>query len=162
MSAEMKNYVINLLETYHDRERKIAVLRYDLAHPAQVSTTEQIETMTYGHGDGLGHTKGRVSNKTLYIALNYEEQAARMNAEVTNEIANELFELEQCQKKLTYYIALLEKRQAEIVQLIFLDNVSTKDVAAQYGLTYRTIDRIKKSAIESLAEMYAYSERFKG
>ncbi|WP_326202884.1 hypothetical protein [Dysosmobacter sp.] len=89
----MKNYVINLLETYHDRERKIAVLRYNLAHPAKVSTTEQIETMTYGHGDGLGHTKGRVSNKTLYIALNYEEQAARMNAEVTSEIANELFEL---------------------------------------------------------------------
>lgn len=162
MSAEMKNYVLNLLDTYQDRERKIAVLRYELAHPARVTETEQIEAMSYGRGDGLGHTKGRVSNKTLYIALNYEEQAERMNAEATYEIADELFELEQKQKKLMYYIALLEKRQADVVRLVYLDKVPTGDVAEQYGLTYRTIDRIKKAAVESLAEMYAYSERFKG
>ena len=30
MSAEMKKYVMELLETYHDRERMIAVLRYEL------------------------------------------------------------------------------------------------------------------------------------
>lgn len=162
MSAEMKSYVLNLLDTFQDRERKIAVLRYELSHPAKVTETEQIEAMSYGRGDGLGHTKGRVSNKTLYIALNYEEQAERMNAETANEIADELFELEQTQKKLMYYIALLEKRQADVVRLVYLDKVPTGDVAEQYGLTYRTIDRIKKAAIESLAEMYAYSERFKG
>ena len=162
MSAEMKNYVLNLLDTYQDRERKIAVLRYELAHPARVTETEQIEAMAYGRGDGLGHTKGRVSNKTLYIALNYEEQAERMNTEATNEIANELFELEQTQKKLMYYIALLDKRQADIVRLVYLDKVPTGEVAEQYGLTYRTIDRIKKASVEGLVEMYAYSERFKG
>lgn len=161
MSAEMKNFVLNLLDTYQDRERKIAVLRYELAHPAKLTETEQIEAMAYGRGDGLGHTKGRVSNKTLYIALNYEEQAERMNAEASNEIADELFELEQQQKKLMYYIALLEKRQAEVIQLVFFEKVPTKEVAERYDLTYRTIDRIKKAAIESLVEMYAYSERFK-
>lgn len=161
MSAEMKKYVLDLLDTYQDRERKIAVLRYELAHPARVTETEQIEAMAYGRGDGLGHTKGRISNKTLYIALNYEDQAERMNTETTNEIADELFELEQVQKKLMYYIALLEKRQAEIVRLVYLDKVPTGDVAEQYGLTCRTIDRIKKAAVEGLAEMYAYSERFK-
>lgn len=162
MSADMKNYVLDLLDTYQDRERKIAVLRYELAHPERVTETEQIEAMAYGRGDGLGHTKGRVSNKTLYIALNYEEQAERMNTEAANEIADELFELEQKQKKLMYYIALLEKRQADVVQLVYLDKIPTGDVAEQYGLTYRTIDRIKKAAVEGLAEMYAYSERFKG
>lgn len=73
MNAEMKNYVIKLLETYHDRERKIAVLRYDLEHPSEVGVTEQIEAMNYGSGEGVGHSKGHISNKTLYIALNYEE-----------------------------------------------------------------------------------------
>lgn len=162
MSAEMKNYVLDLLDTYQDRERKIAVLRYELAHPARATETEQIEAMAYGRGDGFGHTKGRVSNKTLYIALNYEEQTERINAEARDEIADELFGLEQMQKKLMYYIALLEKRQADIVRLVYLDKIPTGDVAEQYGLTYRTIDRIKKAAVESLAEMYAYSERFKG
>ena len=162
MSAEMKEYVLNLLDTYQERERKIAVLRYELAHPAMVSDTEQIEMMAYGRGDGSGCTKGRVSNKTLYIALNYEEQTERMNVEAASEIANELFVLEQSQKKLMHYIGLLEKRQADVIRLAFLEKVPTKDIAAQYGLTQRTIDRIKKTAVECLVEMYTYSERFKG
>ena len=91
MNAEMKNYVIKLLETYHDRERKIAVLRYDLEHPSEVGVTEQIEAMNYGSGEGAGHSKGHISNKTLYIALNYEEQAKQLNAESAKEIADELF-----------------------------------------------------------------------
>ena len=90
MSADMKNYVSELLEGYRARERKIAVLRYDLEHPSEVGVTEQIEAMNYGSGEGVGHSKGHISNKTLYIALNYEEQAKQLNAESAKEIADEL------------------------------------------------------------------------
>lgn len=162
MNAEMKNFVIKLLETYHDRERMIAVLRYDLEHPARVNGSEQIEAMNYGRGDGIGNAKGHISNKTLYIALNYEEQAGRLNAEAAGEVADELFELEQQQRKLLYYVSLLEKRQANVVHLIYMERLSTKTVAERYALTSRTIDRIKREAIEKLAEMYAYSDRIKG
>lgn len=162
MNAEMKNYVIKLLETYHDRERKIAVLRYDLEHPSEVGVTEQIEAMNYGSGEGVGHSKGHISNKTLYIALNYEEQAKQLNAESAKEIADELFILERRQKKLLYYISLLEKRQAEVVCMVYMEGVSTKKAAEQRGLTVRTIERIRKDAVDNLAEMYAYSERYNG
>lgn len=81
MSTEMSKYVLSLLESYNERERKIAVLRYNLEHPTTVSRTEQIEAMNFRHGDSLGHSAGHISNKTLYIALNYEEQTERMNAE---------------------------------------------------------------------------------
>lgn len=162
MNAEMKNYVIKLLETYHDRERKIAVLRYDLEHPSEVGVTEQIEAMNYGSGEGVGHSKGHISNKTLYIALNYEEQAKQLNAESAKEIADELFVLERRQKKLLYYISLLEKRQAEVVRMVYMEGVSTKKAAEQHGLTVRTIERIRKDAVDNLAEMYAYSERYNG
>ena len=162
MNAEMKNYVIKQLETYHDRERKIAVLRYDLEHPSEVGVTEQIEAMNYGSGEGVGHSKGHVSNKTLYIALNYEEQAKQLNAESAKEIADELFILERRQKKLLYYISLLEKRQAEVVRMVYMEGVSTKKAAEQHGLTVRTIERIRKDAVDNLAEMYAYSERYNG
>ena len=84
MSADMKSYVSELLEGYRARERKIAVLRYDLEHPSEVGVTEQIEAMNYGSGEGAGHSKGHISNKTLYIALNYEEQAKQLNAESAN------------------------------------------------------------------------------
>lgn len=162
MNAEMKNYVIKLLETYHDRERMIAVLRYDLEHPSEVGVTEQIEAMNYGSGEGVGHSKGHISNKTLYIALNYEEQAKQLNAESAKEIADELFILERRQKKLLYYISLLEKRQAEVVRMVYMEGVSTKKAAEQHGLTVRTIERIRKDAVDNLAEMYAYSERYNG
>ena len=162
MNAEMKNYVIKLLETYHDRERKIAVLRYDLEHPSEVGVTEQIEAMNYGSGEGVGHSKGHISNKTLYIALNYEEQAKQLNAESAKEIADELFILERRQKKLLYYISLLEKRQAEVVRMVYMEGVSTKKAAEQHGLTVRTIERIREDAVDNLAEMYAYSERYNG
>lgn len=98
--------------------------------------------------------------KTLYIALNYEEQAERMNAESAHEIAKELFALECEQRRLTYFIGLLDKRQAEVIRLVFVDGIPTKEVAASFGLTYRTIDRIKRTAIENLVEMYAYSDQF--
>ena len=49
-----------------------------------------------------------------------------------------------------------------MVRLIYIEKLSTKEVAERYGLTYRTIDRIKKEAVESLAEMYTYSERYNG
>ena len=89
MSADMKSYVSELLEGYRARERKIAVLRYDLEHPSEVGVTEQIEAMNYGSGEGVGHSKGHISNKTLYIALNYEEQAKQLNAESAKEITDE-------------------------------------------------------------------------
>ena len=76
----MSKYVLKLLESYNERERKIAVLRYNLEHPTTVSRAEQIEAMNFRHDDSLGHSAGHISNKTLYIALNYEEQAERMNA----------------------------------------------------------------------------------
>ena len=158
MSADMKSYVSELLEGYRARERKIAVLRYDLEHPSEVGVTEQIEAMNYGSGEGVGHSKGHISN----IALNYEEQAKQLNAESAKEIADELFILERRQKKLLYYISLLEKRQAEVVRMVYMEGVSTKKEAEQHGLTVRTIERIRKDAVDNLAEMYAYSERYNG
>lgn len=157
MSADMKSYVSELLEGYRARERKIAVLRYDLEHPSEVGVTEQIEAMNYGSGEGVGHSKGHISNKTLYIALNYEEQAKQLNAE-----SAKVFILERRQKKLLYYISLLEKRQAEVVRMVYMEGVSTKKAAEQHGLTVRTIERIRKDAVDNLAEMYAYSERYNG
>lgn len=161
MSADMKEYVSKLLENYCACERKIAVLRYELEHPTEVGRSEQIEAMNYGNGDGAGHSKGHISNKTLYIALNYEEQANQLNAEAAKEIADELFALERGQKKLLYYISLLEKRQAEVVRMVYMEGLSTKKTAELHGLAVRTIERIRKEAVENLAEMYAYSENYK-
>ena len=43
---------------------------------------------------------------------------------------------------------------------MFVDGIPTKEVAASFGLTYRTIDRIQCTAIEHLTELYAYPDQF--
>ena len=157
MSAEMKNYVLNLLDTYQDRERKIAVLRYELEHPAQISPEEMIGAMSFARGDGTGRTEGHISNKTLYIALNYKDQADRINVETVDEVARRLVVLEQEQERLVYYVSLLDKRQADVLRLAYLDQFSWEEIARMLGVALRTAHKIKSQAVDKLVEMYAFA-----
>ena len=45
MNGEIKNYVLQLLESYPERTRKIALLRYELEHPSQITSDEIISAM---------------------------------------------------------------------------------------------------------------------
>lgn len=109
MNSDTRTYVVNLLNTCQERQRKIALLRYELEHPAHMSGAEMISTMALGHGVDVsgGHTEGRISDKTLYIALNYRSKVDKMNADTKDEIVVQLVELEQEQKRLEYYISLM-------------------------------------------------------
>lgn len=157
MSADMRTYILQLLKTYRERERKIAILRYELANPAKVSDIEQIEAMSYAQGDGLGRTKGRISNKTLYIALNYKEQVNRVNAGVTNDIASRLVELENEQNRLVYYVSLLDKRSEDVLRLAFFEQHTWAETAQILGVALRTVHKIKDEAVDKLVEMYAFA-----
>ena len=89
----MRKYVTQLLETYHKRARQIAVLRYELSNPQKITEDEMLDVMQFARTEGSGRTAGHISNKTLHIALNYREQAARINAESLDEISRELVSL---------------------------------------------------------------------
>lgn len=159
MNTDMKERVVQLLETYPDRERQISLLHYEMQHGACVLSEEMIEAMSFGHGDGVGGSKGHISNKTMYIALNYQEQMDRMNAEPANEIAQRLLELEAEQDRIRYYVSLLDKREAEVIRLTYFDKISQERIAETLGVVPRTMRRIRKEAILKLAEMlYLYGE----
>ncbi|MEY8262459.1 hypothetical protein AALA80_19285 [Oscillospiraceae bacterium 50-60] len=116
MNSDMKEQVGELLESYPNRERQIAILHYEIQHGACIAPGEIIDAMSLGHGDSLGCSgKGHVSNKTMYIALNYQEQMDRMNVEAADEIAQRLLELEAEQDRLRYNVSLLGKREAEVI-----------------------------------------------
>lgn len=159
MNTDMKEQVIKLLETYPNRERQIAVLHYEMQHGARISPEEMIDTMALGHGDSLGGSvKRHVSNKTMYIALNYQEQMDRMNVETAGEIAQRLLELKGEQDRLRCYVSLLEKREAEVIRMAFFEGLDQDNIAKSLGVVPRTMRRIKKEAIKKLAEMYALTE----
>lgn len=154
MNADMKKYVVHLLDTYHKRTRQIAVLRYELSDPVKITEEEMIDTLQFAHQEGAGHTEGHISNKTPYIALNYRKKAALLNDETLREIAAELIDLEQEQARLEHYISLLEPRQERVLRLTCFEKVPQEAVAEELGVTVRRVQDIKAQAINELAEMY--------
>lgn len=162
MDIDMKAHVVKLLEGYSKRERQIALLRYEMQHTARISPEEMIDAMSLGHSDGMGGgSKGHISNKTMYIALNYQERMERMNTEATNEIAQRLLELETEQDRIRYYVSLLEKREAKVIRMTYFEGINQDETAQSLGIVPRTMRRIKKEAIAKLAEMYAFAEQSK-
>lgn len=163
MNSDTKSYVVNLLETYQERKRKIAMLHYELEHPAHTSEAEMISAMALGHGAGRNdsHIEGHISDKTLYIALNYQSKVAKMNADTKEEIVIQLVEMEHEQKRLEYYVSLLAYRQAEVIKLTFFERCSQNDVARKLAIVPRTVRRIKEEAVDKLVEMYSFAENLR-
>lgn len=159
MNTDMQSLVISLLETYSQRERQISLLHYEMQHTAHISPEEMIDGMSLGHGDSMGGSgKGHISNKTMYIALNYRERMDRMNAEASNEIAKRLLELEAEQDRLRYYVSLLEKREAQLLRQVYFEGYSWEDAAKELGVALRTVHKIKSRAIGHLSDLYAYTD----
>ncbi len=156
MNTDMKAKVINLLESYAMRERQIALLHYEMQHPPCISPEEMVAEMSFGHNDGLGGNKGRVSDKTMYIALNYRERMDRMNAEAMSEVAQRLLGLETEQDRIRYYVSLLEKRESKVIRSFYMEGCSWEEIAQEIGVALRTVHKIKNRGIEQLAELYAY------
>ena len=157
MNNDTRSYVVNLLESCQERKRKIALLHYELEHPARTSEAEMIGAMALGHGTGSGggRTEGHVSDKTLYIALNYQSKVDKLNADTKEEIVVQLVELEQEQKRLE---SLLQKRQSALIQAIYFDECSLDEVAERLGIAPRTVRTVKRAALEQLVGMYEYVE----
>lgn len=159
----MRTYVLNLLETCQERKRKIALLHYEMEHPARTSELEIISAIALGHGDSsISHSDGHVSDKTLYIALNYQNRVEKLNADIKEEIVVQLVKLEQEQKRLNYYITLLDNRQIDVIRFIFFEGCAQNEVAKKLAIVSRTVRRIKEEAIDKLVEMYSFAEDLRG
>lgn len=158
MNNDTKTNVINLLETYQERQRKIALLHYELDHAAQTSKNEILEAMALGHGttSSGGHPDGHISDKTLYIALNYQDRVAKLNADTKEEIVVQLVKLEQEQKRLDFYISLLEERQSRVIQLLYMQKLPQGEVENIMSLSAKTVRKLKSDALDALAGMYGF------
>lgn len=150
-----KEYIEELLKNYHQREREIAVRRFELANFTKLSEDEYIDAANLAKGDGAGHVPGHISNKTLHIALNYREQTERLNTEAVMEINREIEKLELEQRRLRYYVSLLDERQATVIRLQFFERLPIEEIEKELRLTARSLRSIRKKAIGQLAEMYA-------
>lgn len=156
MNGNVRAHVLDLLESWPERKRNIVLLHYELDHAAQTSKNEMIEAMALSHGDDSGGSKGYISDKTLYIALNYQNKTDTMNAEAKEEIVVQLVELEQEQKRLEHYISLLDDRHAEVLQLTYEKKMPQSEAEKIMGLSAKTIRKLKNEALDALVEMYEF------
>ena len=78
---------LTVITDYQKRSKQIELLHYELSHPARVSENEIIGALALAHGDGeKGHPGGHASDKTLYIALNYQARANHVNSDTAEEV----------------------------------------------------------------------------
>lgn len=153
----IKTMVMSLLTQFRETQRYIEALRYELEHPSTISEEDMIDVLTFGHGDHQGTPKGSISNKTLYIALNYRDKAQQENERAKNEIAVRLAMLEKQQERLLYYIGLMDERDSELIRMTYMDGLDNDQIAAKLSVSVRTVRTRRTKAIELLCELFSYT-----
>ncbi len=154
--SNTKAEVLDLLKNYRKNQQRIALLRYELEKPAFMTSDEMIDALTFGKGEAIGSSEGHISNKTPYIALNYEERAMRVNEGVVKEIEAEIRRLERQQERVLHYISLLDKKDAEVIRMVYVDGMDNEQAAEKIGIAERTLRNRKVQAIKHLCEMLEY------
>jgi len=94
MNEKTKAYVISLLDSYQICSKQIDIYHYELSHHSDITNDDTIEALALAHGEDGIRTIGHISDKTLYIALNYQEKTRRLNQKSRTEIADKLVKLE--------------------------------------------------------------------
>lgn len=155
---ETRIKVQKLLEQYPELIRRISILRFELQRPPTISPEEMIDSMNFVRGSGEGHVAGAISNKTMYIALNYREHAERINRERLDEIASRLVPMERSIERLQHYVSLLDTRMAQVIRSYYFDSQSWEDIAGHLDLSIRSVQKLKNAAIDKLVEMYEFAE----
>lgn len=156
-SAEMgREKVMELLRDYPRMKKKISLLRYELEHPVKLSPEDMIEVMSFAKGNSDVHSSGTVSNKTLYIAMNYQQETDKIRSQAAEEIISRLVSLEQTVNRLEYYISLLQEDEREVVQRLYFERRTLLDLADTFNVSIWSVRKLRDNADEHLAQMYDF------
>ena len=156
MEKKMADYIVTLLETYTKTTRKIRLLHYELQHCGVISPEETIEMMSLSRRENYADTD--LPHNVAGIAMCFRQITEQLNREAMEEISAQFAALVGERNRLLYYIGLLEPRKSAVITEHYFAERSWTEVAAQLGLTRRTIYKIRKDAIDDLAKFYSYKE----
>lgn len=152
MNIDIRSQVIEHLKSYPELVQKRDILRYELGHPAMVSDDEMLEAMSFLKGEG------GISNKTLYIAMNYHDAAERVNSEARNDLVKRLLPLENEIGRLEYYVKMLSEREQDVIHKTYFERKRQQEIARLWGVSTWTVRKCHNDAIDKLTEMYAFAE----
>ena len=157
-----KEKTIALLIAYPKKKRQIEQLRHELADPPRISDNGMIESLAVGSPVIGGGKTGRISDKTMMIAMQYQDVAKKLNTETAAQIKGELQTLVEDTERLELYISLLSKRQALIIQRRYFEGRPWDNIEAELFLSKGTLSVERGKALDALASMYRFIEGFSG
>lgn len=115
--------------------------------------------MNFSRSYSHSRNSGNISNKTLYIALNYGQKVTELSSESERDLVMRLTELEQKKSRIDYYVSLLSGRKAQIVRQSFFEDMTWDEIAQEIGVTPRTAQLLRHQAIDELVKMYEFSNK---
>ena len=149
--------VIKLLETYPKVKKKVKLLEYERLHPSQVSQEEVINGLALSHPlDGGPGSAGHISDKTMQIALNFQDETERLNYATVLEIDQELQILRIRIEKLEFYVSQLEKKQAEVIRKYYFEEKTWPEIQKEMHISSRTLSKYRDDGLDALAAMGQY------
>jgi len=150
--------VENLLTEYREWKKRIALLEFEREHPAKISETDTISGWALGHPlDGPG-ASCHISNKTMQIALNFQEITERANYTTVMEIDKELIALRNRVEKLDFYISQLDPKQAVILIGHYFDGKTWAQLQKELHISSRTLSSRCSDGLDALIAMAKYLE----
>ena len=156
MQADMREYVLSLLDNYKQTSREIALITYELQHFTGISPEDMIEVMSFAHKMENGILEN-VPRDVPSISFSYREFASRLNQEAANGIVTHLQELLQERDRLLHYVNLLEPRQRSIIISFYFHAKSWNQISSEQHIAIRTALKIRNIAIHELVRMYTFS-----
>lgn len=160
-----KEYIdktISMLEGYLAQQRRIAALRYEFEHIDYVTEDEMIGQMALpgkSEDGSVGRSVGHISDKTMYIALNYRNQAHHLNSEESGRILEKLTPLEAEAERLEFYVGLLPPHLRDTLKLHYFQGLSWAEVARALFVTESALVKRRRVAVEQLADLLFLKER---
>lgn len=153
--------IITKLKSYTHDKRRLLLLEYELSNLKKLSPLEMMETMAYRKSmeELISENAAPQQSKVLHIALSYKENTDKQNLEAYYEILEEWQALYLELHRLETYLGLLDDQPRQILQYVFFERKSWKELEEEIGLSRRTINRRKKDAVEALVEMYSYTKK---
>lgn len=149
--------IIALLKTYPKLQKKINILEYERLHSSKVSQDEVISGLALGHPlTGISGAAGHISNKTMQIALNFQDEADRLNYETILEIDQELHTLRQRIEKLDFYVSQLNKKQAAVIRKYYFEEKTWPEIQKEMHISSRTLSKYRDDGLDALAAMGQY------
>ncbi len=160
----MHDTTIAILKSYATKMIRIEQLQFELAHPSLIGEKELIDSLSLGQSLllGGGSQRGHISNRTMEIALQYDDIRQRMNNETVAEIMRELDGLSAEVQRIELYVSLLDERKAKIIRLRYFEDKTLEQISQEIQVTKRTVTKLCNEALIKLSSMFAYIDSVKG